>query len=113
HIDHLVEAVRLALTGPAGVYNIADAEPVVLAEVIEEFLARRAVRARIIRMPYPAALRAAAVAEASARIRGRRPRVTRYAVRQHGLERTLDLTAARERLGYAPGSTDLEGAEHW
>src|SRR5690606_7252033 len=41
HIDHLVDAVRLGLTGPQGVYNIADAEPVVLAEVIEEFLARR------------------------------------------------------------------------
>jgi hypothetical protein len=34
-------------------------------------------------------------------------------VSQLGLERTLDLTAARDRLGYAPGSTDLEGAEHW
>jgi nucleoside-diphosphate-sugar epimerase len=113
HIDHLVEAVRLALTGPAGVYNVADAEPVMLAEVIEEFLARRRVRARIVRMPYPAAFHAAAVAEAAARIRARRPRVTRYAVSQLGLERTLDLTAARERLGYLPGSTDLEGAERW
>lgn len=113
HIDHLVEAVRLALRGPVGVYNVADAEPVVLAEVIEEFLARRKVRARVMRMPYPAALRAAAVAEAAARIRGRRPRVTRYAVSQLGLERTLDLTAARTRLGFAPGSTDLDGAEHW
>jgi nucleoside-diphosphate-sugar epimerase len=113
HIDHLVEAVRLALTGPAGVYNVADAEPVMLAEVIEEFLARRRVRARIVRMPYPAAFHAAAVAEAAARIRARRPRVTRYAVSQLGLERTLDLMAARERLGYLPGSTDLEGAERW
>jgi nucleoside-diphosphate-sugar epimerase len=113
HIDHLLEAVRLALTGPAGVYNVADAEPVVLAEVIEEFLARRRVRARIVRMPYAAAFRAAALAEATARVRDRRPRVTRYAVSQLGLERTLDLTAARERLGYVPGSTDLEGAERW
>jgi hypothetical protein len=39
--------------------------------------------------------------------------VTRYAVSQLGLERTLDLAAARERLGFEPGSTDLEGAEHW
>jgi nucleoside-diphosphate-sugar epimerase len=113
HVDNLVEAVRFALRGPAGVYNVADAEPVVLAEVIEEFLARRRVRARIVRMPYPAALRAAAVAEAAARIRHSRPRITRYAVSQLGLERTLDLTAARERLGYAPGPTSLDGAERW
>jgi len=113
HVDHLVEAVRLALRGPAGVYNVADAEPVVLAELLGEFLARRGVRAPIVRMPYSAALRAAGVAEAAARIRGGRPRVTRYAVSQLGLERTLDLTAARERLGYAPGSTTLVGAENW
>jgi len=113
HVDHLVEAVRLALRGPAGGYNVADAEPVVLAELLGEFLARRGVRAPIVRMPYSAALRAAGVAEAAARIRGGRPRVTRYAVSQLGLERTLDLTAARERLGYAPWSTTLVGAENW
>ena len=44
---------------------------------------------------------------------GRRPRVTRYAVSQVGLERTLDLTAAREQLGYVPGPTTLAGAEGW
>lgn len=113
HIDTLVEAVRLSLRGPAGVYNIADAEPVLLSEVLEEFLLRRGVSARIVPLPYPAALRMAAAAERTARIRRRRPRITRYAVSQLGLERTLDLTAARERLGFRPGSTDLEGAEGW
>jgi hypothetical protein len=34
-------------------------------------------------------------------------------VSQLGLERTLDLTAARERLGYRPGPTTLAGAEDW
>lgn len=113
HIDHLVEAVRLALRGTPGVYNIADAQPVMLSDVIREFLARRRVQARVVRMPYPAAIRAAALAEATARLRGARPRVTRYAVSQLGLERTLDLSAARERLGFTPGPTDLEGAERW
>lgn len=113
HVDHLVDAVRLAMRGPTGVYNIADAEPVSLADVLEEFLARRGVRARLVSLPYPAALRAAALAERTARIRRTRPRVTRYAVSQLGLERTLDLTAARERLGYRPGSTTLAGAEQW
>lgn len=113
HIDNLVEAVRLALRGRPGVYNVADAEPVLLAEVIAEFLARRRVRARIVRMPYPVAFRAAALAEASARLGGGRPRVTRYAVSQLGLERTLDLSAARDGLGFTPAQTELEGAEHW
>lgn len=113
HIDHLVAAVELSLRGPAGIYNIADAEPVVLSEVIEEFLARRGVPARIIPLPYGAAFRMAAAAERAARTRRRPPRLTRYAVSQLGLERTLDLTAARERLGFRPGSTSLDGAEGW
>ena len=51
--------------------------------------------------------------EAAARLTGRRPRLTRYAVSQLGLERTLDLTAARDRLGYTPRPTTLDGAERW
>ena len=113
HIDNLVEAVRLSLRGPAGVYNIADAEPVLLSELIEEFLLRRGVRARIVPLPYGAAFRMAAAAERAARTRRRRPRLTRYAVSQLGLERTLDITAARERLGFRPASTSLDGADTW
>ncbi len=113
HIDTLVDAVRLSLRGTAGVYNVADAEPVLLSDVIEEFLLRRGVRARIVSLPFAAAVRMAGLAERAARIRRARPRLTRYAVSQIGLERTLDLSAARERLGFAPRSTDLEGAESW
>ena len=51
--------------------------------------------------------------EAAARLTRRRPRLTRYAVSQLGMERTLDLTAARERLGYRPAPTSLAGAETW
>lgn len=29
------------------------------------------------------------------------------------MERTLDLSAARTRLGYRPTPTTLDGAEHW
>ncbi|QEO09508.1 NAD-dependent epimerase/dehydratase family protein [Protaetiibacter larvae] len=112
-IDHLVDAVRLALRAPAGVYNIADAEPVLLAELLKEFLRRRGVAARIRSLPYPVAFGLAGAAERLARIRGGRARLTRYAVSQLGLERTLELTAARERLGYRPGPTSLHGAERW
>lgn len=113
HIDNLVEAVRLSLRAPAGIYNIADAEPVLLSDVIGEFLQRRGVRARVVPLPYHAAYRMAAAAERAARTRRRRPRLTRYAVSQLGLERTLDLTAAREHLRYRPGPTNLDGAEGW
>ena len=111
HIDNLTHAVELALTGPAGVYNIGDDTDVLLAAVLREFLSRRGADARITAIPYAAAFAAAAASERLSF--GRRPRITRYAVSQVGVERTLDLTAAREGLGYTPGPTTLAGAEGW
>lgn len=113
HIDNLVQAVRLSLGGRAGTYNVCDAEPVVLSEIIRQFLTRREVSARIVRLPLRLAWALAGAAEASARMRRTRPRLTRYAVSQLGFERTFDITAAQRSLGYAPFATTLEGAEDW
>lgn len=114
-IGNLVLAVRRGLDrrSPAGIYNIADDVPVLLSAVLREFLERRGVRARLRSIPYPAAFALAGTLEASARLTRTRPRLTRYAVSQLGMERTLDLTRAREALGYQPAPTSLEGAEHW
>lgn len=115
HIDNLIDAVDLSLTGPAGVYNIGDDTSVLLSAVLTEFLSRRGRADATIRsIPYAVASAAAAALESLHRATGRgRPRITRYAVSQLGLERTLDLTAARERLGYTPRPTSLHGAETW
>lgn len=110
HVDNLAAAAALALTGPAGVYNVGDDTDVLLSAVLAEFLARRGrPDVTLHSIPYRAAFAAAAVAE---RLQ-RRPRLTRYAVSQLGLERTLDLTRARELLEYEPGPTSLVGAEQW
>jgi nucleoside-diphosphate-sugar epimerase len=110
HIDNLTDAVSLALTGPAGVYNIGDDTDVLLSAVLREFLARRGrPDVAITAIPYRAAYAAAAALEKLSR----RPRLTRYAVSQLGRERTLDLTRARGQLGYTPGPTSLVGAEQW
>ncbi|MEP6844247.1 MAG: NAD-dependent epimerase/dehydratase family protein [Pseudolysinimonas sp.] len=115
HIDNLVLGVRRALdpASPPGTYNIADDTPVSLAGVVREFLERRGVPARLVALPYGAAFTLAGALERTARVTGRRPRLTRYAVSQLGLERTLDLTAAREKLAYRPIPTTLAGAETW
>lgn len=115
HIDNLVHAVRRALdpATPRGTFNIADDSPVVLAAVLREVLERRGMRARLVSIPYRAAFALAGSLEAVARLRRRRPALTRYAVSQVGMERTLDLSAARTKLGYTPAPTSLEGAEHW
>ena len=112
HIDNLVQAVRLSLGGRPGIYNVADAAPVLLSEMLTELLARQGrTDVALRRIPYRTAFGAAAVAEKLA-VRGR-PRLTRYAVSQLGLERTLDLTAIRTQLGYRPTETSLAGAEDW
>jgi len=64
-------------------------------------------------VPYRRAYAQAGALERAAQVTGRRPRLTRYAVSQLGLERTLDLTAARTRLDYRPAPTNLVGAESW
>lgn len=115
HIDNLVLAVRRALdpSSPAGIYNIADDSPVQLSVVLREFLERRGVPARLVAVPYRRAFALAGALERAASVSGRRPRLTRYAVSQLGLERTLNLTAARTRLDYRPTPTNLSGAESW
>lgn len=114
HVDNLVDAVAASLTGPPGVYNVGDDGDVLLADVLREFLDRRGARDVVLAsVPYRVAFAAAGALERVHRVAGGRPRITRYAVSQLGLERTLDLTAARERLGYRPRATSLEGAEHW
>lgn len=114
-IANLVDAVVLSLTGPAGVYNIGDDTDVLLSAVIREFLAKRGRSdVALVGIPYRAAFTAAAALERLHIVtRTGRPRITRYAVSQLGLERTLDLTAARDMLRYDPRPTSLIGAERW
>ena len=117
HVDNVVDAVIQSLlpSAPAGVYNIGDATDVPLDAVITEFLHRRGMTdVRIASVPYAMAFAAAGALESVHRATRRgRPRITRYAVSQLGLERTFDLTAARTALGYNPTPTTLAGAEVW
>ena len=115
HIDNLVDAVELsALSSVTGVFNIGDASAVRLDEMLVELLAKKGrADVALTGIPYRTAFAAAGGLEALHRVVGGRPRLTRYAVSQLGLERTLDLTAARTALGYQPRETTLAGAETW
>ena len=114
HIDNLVEAVVLAVEGTAcGVFNVGDDGDVILREVIAELLERQGAHVAVRSIPYKLAFAAGAALESFHRVAGGRPRVTRYAVSQLGLERTLDISRARRELRYRPTSTSLSGAESW
>ncbi len=116
-VANLVQACLLAAAGPAGsgVFNIADASPVVIGAALHAILRERGIAARPVYLPAALARPAAAALE-GAFLLARRPgppRVTRYAVGHLAVERTLDITAAREVLGYRPHATSFAGAAAW
>ncbi|MEV7529047.1 NAD-dependent epimerase/dehydratase family protein [Agrococcus sediminis] len=114
-IDTLVAATLRALdaSGDVGVVNVGDAPAVPLAEVLQRVLAACGEHARVLPLPVGAAMALATAAERRARRTGVRPRLTRYAISQLGMERTLDLTRMRERLGLEPRPVDLADAADW
>ncbi|WP_433467770.1 NAD-dependent epimerase/dehydratase family protein [Spirillospora sp. CA-128828] len=116
-IGNLVRACVLAATGPvtSGVFNIADAAPVTIDDAFREILRERGIRARPVYIPAHVAHPLAALAEGLFLLarRPEPPRITRYAISHLALERTLDITAAREVLGYDPAATSFAGAADW
>lgn len=116
-IGNLVQACVLAATGPVerGAFNVTDAAPVVLDDALRAVLAERGIPARPLYLPFAAVWPLATVVEGLflAARRPRPPRLTRYAVSHLAVERTLDITAARDVLGYDPTPTDFTGAADW
>ncbi|MFI6604092.1 NAD-dependent epimerase/dehydratase family protein [Nonomuraea sp. NPDC050536] len=108
-IGNLVQACLLAVEAPIGVYNVTDAEPVILDDALREILRERGIDATPRYLPVGLANAVAALSETFSRT----PRLTRYAVGHLAVERTLDITAARERLGYSPAATSFAGASAW
>lgn len=116
-IDNLVAATLLACQprSPAGIYNIADAEPIRIERALRMLMDERGLDVRIRHLPARPLWTIAPTVERAWRLAGSRtaPRLTRYAISHLAMERTLDLTAARERLGFRPGPTSFQGAGGW
>lgn len=116
-LGNLVQACTLAACGPVerGVFNVTDAAPVVLDDALRAILAERGIAARPVYLPLAAVWPVATVVEGLCRLARtpRPPRLTRYAISHLAVERTLDITAAREALGYHPDPTSFAGAAGW
>jgi nucleoside-diphosphate-sugar epimerase len=113
HIDNAVHGLMLAAQrgAPGGVYFVTDGTPVVFRDFITRLLATQGVEAPTRSVPLSVARALAATSEAAWRalpLRGRPP-LTRLAVWVSGLETTIDITRAREELGYAPVTTIDQG----
>ncbi|MQY03334.1 NAD-dependent epimerase/dehydratase family protein [Actinomadura macrotermitis] len=116
-VANLVRACVLAATGPvaSGIFNVTDAEPVVLDDALRAILAERGIRARPVYAPHRLAHPLAAAVEGAFLLarRPEPPRLTRYAIGHLAVERTLDISAARDVLGYVPAPTSFAGAADW
>jgi nucleoside-diphosphate-sugar epimerase len=113
HIDNTVHGLMLAgeRGAPGGVYFVTDGEPVVFRDFITRLLATQGVEPPTRSVPTRVARAVAATSEAAWRLLPLpgRPPLTRLTVWVSGLETTLDITRAREELGYAPVRTIDQG----
>jgi nucleoside-diphosphate-sugar epimerase len=115
HIDNTVHGLMLAAQrgAPGGVYFVTDGEPVVFRDFVTRLLATQGVEAPTRSVPTPVARAVAATSEAAWRLLPLpgRPPLTRLTVWVSGLETTIDISRAREELGYAPVKTIDQGLE--
>jgi nucleoside-diphosphate-sugar epimerase len=108
YIENAVDAVLLALDAPAALhgraYNISNAEPVRIWDVIDRLAdAQGSPRARR-RMRTSTAMAIATLLEAfhRAALSAREPALLRYGVELLTVDMTLDVSRARAELGYVP-----------
>lgn len=117
YIENVVDALLLCMESPAHTlghaYNITNGEPVTLIDVLTKVFQRLDMPLRERKLPYWKAYSAAWVLEAVSRtlLGGREPVLTRYSVGVLAKSQTLDITKAREALGYRPRVRIAEGIE--
>jgi nucleoside-diphosphate-sugar epimerase len=118
HILNFAHAVERVLDSQVmnGIFNIADAEPAHIDDLLHTFMQRNGVEVRLLHVPRRLAWGVAVVSEWLWRIAGssHAPRLTRYLVAQVAGGHTLNLARAVTILGYSPrhnyhNSYDLGG----
>jgi nucleoside-diphosphate-sugar epimerase len=113
HVDNTVEGLWLGATRgrPGAAYFVTDGEPVVFRDFVTRLLATQGIEAPDGELPLPVARALAAAGEAAWRalpLKGSPP-LTRMALWVSSLECTIDISRAREELGYAPVRTIDDG----
>lgn len=96
-------------------YNITNGEPVPFYDVLDRVLTALHIPYKRKRLPFRVAYAAAGALESGHRrfVPSKEPILTRYSVCVLGLSRTLDITAAKRDLGYAPTVSVDEGIERF
>jgi len=115
YVANVVSAVERALETPrenAGhAYNITNGEPMTVRRLLDRLFAALGLKVRYVPLPATVALTLARISEAIASLRanGAEPRLTQYGIALLTYSLTLDISAAREKLGYTPAVSVEEG----
>ena len=119
YIDNVVDALLLCAGSPANTlgkkYNISNGEPVKIWKLVERICAELNIQAPQRRISYQTANAAASALEFIYRVIPTRPEppLTRMSVSMLAHSTTLDISAARNELGYQPRVSVDEGVERF
>lgn len=118
-VDNVVDALLLCRDAPdealGRAYNISNGDPRAFNELVSSLFGMLDMPLRRRNIPYQAAYGVAALLE---RVHGfipalGEPVLTRYTVGSLSIPQTLDITDARERLGYVPRVSIEEGLQQF
>jgi 2-alkyl-3-oxoalkanoate reductase len=119
-VDHMAQAVIRALQAPDSchgkVYSITDDQEIRRSELMNTLFDACGLRVRFVKIPVPLAMGIGSFLEKTSTIlTGNRwePPMTRYSVGTLTYDKTLDISAAKIDLGYAPRLSTVAGLQHF
>jgi nucleoside-diphosphate-sugar epimerase len=122
-VENVIDAMLLCCEAPHSAsgraYNITNGEPVMFRDLMTSLFSLLDIPLHTRRLPYAAAYAAAGMMEGVHRLLPflGEPLLTRYSAAALGISQTLDISEAKEQLGYHPRVTLDEGlrnfAEWW
>jgi len=117
-VRNLVAAIELGIHAPdkacGRTYNITDGQPLPMWETVNTLLTRLGKAPLTKRVPYPIVATYARFSEWKSRMTdGKEPALVHYGVASLAKSVTLDISAAREYLGYEPVISTAETLEEF
>lgn len=116
-VSNVVDAIWLGLTTDEAncgkIYNISNGEPVLIWNKIRYVLKSLGYELSDKQLSFSAAMRIAAVLEFISKFTKKEPTLMRYSVSTLANSLSIDITKAREKLGYEPKMTTDEAIEEF
>jgi len=116
YVDNVANAVLQAVDSPAtGIFNISNAQPMPLLTMLRMLLDELKPSVTIKTLPYKLMTVFAALDEQRCKLLPGfpEPRLTRYSAGLFHYHQHLDISAAREQLGYRPEISIEEGIRRY